>query len=78
MATIELIKIELCPDCVMASVSGEAENTDFEPLSKLYVGDTVSLDIDEDGASDPFFSWDNCDGCETDLGGERYECTLAR
>lgn len=79
MATIELIKVELCSDCVYAEGTGETpESATFEPLSKLYYGDTMSVDVDDEGASDPFFSWANCDGCETDLGGERYACTIAR
>lgn len=79
MATIELVKAELCADCVHATANGEAmEGAEFAPLSKLYLNDSVSVNIDDEGASDPFFSWNNCDGCETNLGGERYACTIAR
>lgn len=80
MATIELVDVELCADCVVVAHNGRETGVeyDFEPMSKLYHDETVSLKPDEDGFTDPFFSWANCDGCETNLGGERYDCVVAR
>ena len=74
MAEIELIEIESCVDCVYASGTGETpEGAEFEPLSKLYQGDTVSFESD-----DPGFSWSECNTCNSKLGGDRYGGTIAR
>ena len=77
----EIQVLELCTDCVVCAHGSmsdhEYDELEIKPLSKFEgLNATVSLREDEEGNSDPFFSYGGCDGCETTLGGSRYECNV--
>lgn len=80
MATLEIVDVELCRDCVVVAHNGIEYGQEFEhePMSKIHWNEGISLKEDEDGYTDPFFSHRDCDGCEQTLAGDRYECEITR
>jgi hypothetical protein len=79
------IELSICEDCLMVLANG-AETAEQETAAAAMVakwGDTVitlgSLECDacrgEDGACEPWFSWRWCEGCGSQLGGNREHAT---
>lgn len=71
---MEIYNVTLCECCIGIACNGEWEShndcTDHTPLSKLGPNDTVCL---ADNDPDPFYGL-NCDGCDTNLSGNRFDC----
>jgi hypothetical protein len=70
-------EIEVCQDCLILHANGET-SPDFpadspQPLSAIPFGYDVTMGGDETG-----FSWQSCEGCGSNLGGDRFEMTLWR
>lgn len=78
MATESMV-IEVCTDCWHALNGLDVEGTpDPAPLSQIGDGETItpgggppSLDGDHAG-----FSWWDCGGCDSSLGGDRFYATV--
>jgi hypothetical protein len=66
--------IIVCQCCMLAHANGEccADQHDREPLSKIGPNQTVTMG----DSSEPWFSWQGCEGCGSPLGGDRYTLTL--
>lgn len=76
--------IEVCVDCLHLLANGECPDdtdTELHALKMAAVwGDAEitlgALDEDDDGdGPEPFFSWSPCDGCHSQLGGDRELAT---
>lgn len=78
---MNIINLSLCVDCVQYDAdSSYGWEGDTKPLTKLK-GWVISPAYDSEGDLEPHFSrggtW-SCDGCETTLGGNRYDYTGAK
>lgn len=63
-----MTKLSICVNCMNMAVNGECyRNPDKEPLSAIDYPIVVDTD------TEPYFSWSSCDGCNSDLGGDRYD-----
>jgi hypothetical protein len=69
-----LTQLRLCVDCVQYDADPSYEYGDTKPLAKLR-GWLLSSVYDGEGNTEPHFSWGACDGCDTTLGGDRYDYT---
>lgn len=75
------MKVELCTDCIYADANG-IDSLEHEPdcqplryLTGYLLGPTVDTDNEDDYArwTDGHFSRYPCDGCGTQLAGQRWE-----
>ena len=71
-ATSEAYTVDVCTDCYFAFHTGEPQQVEPPPLSRLWDvtvlgGCTQHADCEGHG-----FSWMPCDGCGSVLGGDRY------
>jgi len=72
----DMLKISVCMDCIMLLANGEVCDGNGDDIA-----DTVAAQIQgiwEDvrlipGGDDLGFSWQDCQGCGTRLGGDRFE-----
>lgn len=71
--------VRLCVDCVVADANGtDAEGLDdWAGFLPCWAGSAFGPDPvtwrEETGGPDPSFSWSPCDGCGSQLGGDRYD-----
>jgi hypothetical protein len=87
MKTEPLGTLWICTDCIQFLANGERnEGADREPLSAVSDGVFITLGIgrEDHDCEDPEdcecavrpFSWSDCEGCGSPLGGERHGATL--
>ena len=70
----DLVEISICTDCLLANAGYATPEALVEPLTKLQGYDIDQVRREDGDLSEPHFSWGSCDGCETALGGDRYDC----
>lgn len=82
MATI-VGEIEVCDDCLMAHANGEypergeAFADEPVPWAALPTADVaMNCETDADGDETCGFSWSDCDGCGSTLGGTRHRMAV--
>ena len=68
--------VEICTDCLFLIANGEGPDDVAERLAANWPVGTITLgrsgDTDD---SEPWFSWQECDGCGSTLGGDRHAAT---
>ena len=70
------VEIEICQDCLMLVANGEGPEDVAEALAERWPDETITLGrIGREDDSEAFFSWQDCDGCGSKLGGDRYYAT---
>lgn len=77
MNIIDDVKISVCVDCAMLLANGTLGNEDDVEddahawkIATLWPGWVLSTDSGEN-----YFSWSQCDGCGSTLGGDRFDGT---
>lgn len=83
MATVDADNLEFCTDCVMLIANGEVFNSEGRDIAQEVSDRQVAiwgegingvlglvLACPED--CDGWFSWSQCDGCGSTLGGDRH------
>ena len=72
-----ILKVELCEECILTECGGEIYDDQIEEgviyMSKLpdMLISPVYTD-DSESEVEQHFSWGECEGCDTRLGGTRY------
>lgn len=80
MKTTDNVDLEVCVDCIMVIANGEATadtNTDehvanMDAMWPAQDGWRLGYGNSDPDASDLGFSWGSCDGCGSNLGGDRF------
>lgn len=68
--TTEFIEVAVCTCCLLKAANGECGCVPEEcsdPTERLIPGD-----------SEGWFSWQNCEGCGSTLGGDRHQAFIER
>lgn len=83
--TRETVDLDICTDCLFVLANGpesDGERRAAESMAEQWDGWELtlgSLECDhcptEDGDCEPWFSWSECDGCGSNLGGDRSHAT---
>ena len=77
MKTYAKYSIDVCADCAYMAANGWDESLTGrelptpEPLCLVPASALVGT-----GDDDPFFSWSRCEGCGSNLGGDRYTLSV--
>jgi hypothetical protein len=72
------IELSICVDCLMYLANGEATNEHGDDITHEHaaridaVWQNEPYDITLGGDDEGGFSWTQCDGCHSNLGGDRY------
>lgn len=80
MVSVEVAILWVCQSCMLHHANGECgdchseEGHDKEPWSLLEQGEGATMWSEEPNP----FSWYHCDGCGSELGGERHKFSLWR
>lgn len=68
--------MELCIDCTLAIAGYDSHELGrMLPLAVTEFAASAGLSVSRNDDPDPHFSWSPCDGCGSDLGGDRYKHT---
>jgi hypothetical protein len=59
-----------CTDCLLFIANGDNESGVYERMTNVWTQEEVAHMVA--GDEEYGFSWGDCDGCESGLGGERY------
>ncbi len=78
MAAVICDDLQVCVDCAMLIANGEASPEHAEKVSEIWGDDCVNLVLSCGDECDESFSWSDCDGCGSSLGGTRHEAALIR
>lgn len=62
--------VTVCTDCVMEAAGYDREDTEHEICREWEGYELVSE------SADPHFSWSECEGCHSPLGGDRYDAEM--
>lgn len=83
MATIDADNLEFCTDCVMLIANGEVIESDGNDITDQVnamqvdiwgtgVNGALGLTLNCPEDCEGWFSWSDCDGCGSNLGGDRH------
>ena len=66
------MQIQICTDCHLAHHGYTPHQLGYtpEPEPLLLVQDSITMWTDD---NEPHFSWNDCQGCGSRLGGDRYD-----
>ena len=84
MATVVTDGLRVCVDCALLIANGEVTDSDGNDIAEQVAERQVAVwgndarwlvltDYDE-----PFFSWSDCEGCGSTLGGDRMLAAVIR
>lgn len=85
----ETADLSVCSSCLMVLANGLEQGPNYDDdkaaadgLARNWAGWDISLGSlecdycpNEDGDCEGWFSWSRCDGCGSQLGGDRYHAT---
>lgn len=75
MATIDADDLEFCIDCVMLIANGEGTDAHTEAMVAIWgegINGVMGLVLSCPEDCEGWFSWSECDGCGSSLGGDRH------
>lgn len=73
--TFDVAELAVCQDCIMLLANGEGDGDVVDAMTATWGADGRHL---VPGGDDLGFSWSPCDGCGSDLGGDRYTAALLK
>jgi len=77
-----MMKIEICTDCLSLLANGEVFDGDGEDIADEHFAKMVAVwgesaaSFPTLGGEDQGFSWQWCDGCDSRLGGDRFDAYI--